>query len=49
MRNEKGFFERAQEIASEIKKRDNFTVLFHYDADGSTSGAIICKALELKT
>ena len=45
-RNERGFFKRVEKIASELKKRDDFVVLFHYDADGCSAGAIMCKALE---
>lgn len=45
-RNEEGFFFAIKELAREIKKRDNFVVIFHHDADGSASGAIAIKALE---
>src|SRR3989344_1409499 len=40
------FLKKAREIADEIKKRDNFLVVFNYDADGISSGAIICTALQ---
>lgn len=45
-RDEKGFFEDLKRVALEVKKRDNFVVIFHHDADGSASGAIAIKALE---
>lgn len=45
-RNEAGFFQAIQEMADEIKKRDDFVVVHHYDADGVTSGAITAKALQ---
>ncbi len=45
-KKEKEFFNKIKTIAEEIKKNDNFVVLHHYDADGVSSGAIICKALE---
>lgn len=46
VRNEEGFFSAIREFANEIKKRDDFVVVFHHDADGSASGAIAIKALE---
>ncbi len=45
-RNEKKFFSAINEMVSEIKKRDNFVVVFHHDADGCASGAIAIKTLE---
>ena len=45
-RNEEGFFNEINKFALEIKKRNNFVVIFHHDADGSASGAIAIKALE---
>ena len=45
-RDEKGFFEHLNKVASEIKKRDKIVIIHHYDADGLTSGAIAIKALE---
>ncbi len=45
-KNETAFFKKIKQIASEIIKRDDFVVVHHYDADGITSGAIMCKALE---
>jgi len=45
-RNENAFFDAIDKVALEIKKRDNFVVIFHHDADGSASGAIAIKALE---
>ena len=45
-RNENAFFDAINKLAFEIKKRDNFVVIFHHDADGSASGAIAIKALE---
>ncbi len=33
-------------LAKEILKRDNFTIVSHYDADGLTSAAIIAKSLQ---
>ncbi len=38
--------EKMQDIAYRVKKRDNFVVIHHYDADGCSSGAILVKALE---
>lgn len=46
VRNEEGFFSSIKELASEVRKRDDFVVIFHHDADGSASGAIAIKALE---
>jgi len=34
-----------QQLALEIRKRDDFVVVHHYDADGCSSGAIMYKAL----
>ncbi|MFA6064943.1 MAG: DHH family phosphoesterase [archaeon] len=45
-RDESGFFAVIDKIALEVKKRDDFVVVFHYDADGCASGAIAVKALE---
>jgi len=45
-RNEVGFFGALSDLAKEIKLRDDFVVVHHYDADGLTSGAIAIKALE---
>src|SRR3989344_2093735 len=38
--------EKMQELAAEAKKRDDFVVVHHYDADGCSSGAIMFRALE---
>ncbi len=38
--------EKLQEFASEIRARDDFAVIHHYDADGITAGAIVAKALQ---
>jgi len=35
-----------QEIASRVRKNDDFVVIHHYDADGTSSGAILFQALE---
>ena len=40
-----GWQEKMQEIALEIKKRDDFVVIHHYDADGCSSGAIMVSCL----
>ncbi len=48
VRNEEKFFKDIELFASEIKKRDNFVVVFHHDADGVTSGAIAITALRRK-
>lgn len=45
-RNESKFFEDINLFASELKKRDNFVVIFHHDADGVSSGAIAITALK---
>ncbi len=45
-RNEKGFFDALKKMAEEVKKRDDFVVIFHHDADGCASGSIAIKALE---
>ena len=45
-RDEEGFFRAVKEAAEEIMKRDDFVVVFHYDADGCSAGAIALKALE---
>ncbi len=45
-RDEKAFFDQIEATAEEIKKRDDFVVVHHYDADGLSSGAITIKALE---
>ncbi|MFA5931103.1 MAG: DHH family phosphoesterase [archaeon] len=45
-RKEEAFFNAIRKMASEIKKRDDFVVVFHHDADGCASGAIAVKALE---
>jgi len=44
-RDENGFFVLIDEMSAEIKKRDDFVVVHHYDADGISSGAIVIKAL----
>jgi single-stranded-DNA-specific exonuclease len=44
-RNELAFFDLLKKIAQEVKKRDDFVVVFHYDADGCAAGAIATKAL----
>ena len=38
--------EKMQEIASSVRKNDDFVVIHHYDADGTSSGAILFQALE---
>ncbi|MFH1255993.1 MAG: DHH family phosphoesterase [Candidatus Diapherotrites archaeon] len=38
--------EKAKEIAEELRKKDNFAVIHHYDADGIAAGAIACKMLQ---
>ncbi len=45
-RDETGFFSALGELAREIKKRDNFVIIHHYDADGLASGAIAIIALK---
>lgn len=40
------FEERAKSIANTLKERDNFAIVYHYDADGICAGAIIAKSLE---
>jgi|GEM_PF-64691 len=45
-RNEDAFFTALKKMAIEIKKRDDFAVIFHHDADGVTSGSIAINALE---
>lgn len=45
-RKEKAFFEAIEKMAQEVKKRDDFVVIHHHDADGCASGAIAIKALE---
>jgi RecJ-like exonuclease len=44
-RNEEGFFKAIGAAAGELKKRDDFVVVFHYDADGCSAGAIALRAL----
>lgn len=44
-RKEEAFFSAIRKMADEIKKRDDFVVVFHHDADGCASGAIAVKAL----
>lgn len=44
-RNEENFFNDIKSFASEIKKKDDFVVIFHHDADGVSSGAIAITAL----
>jgi len=44
-RNEEAFFIALGKMAQEIKKRDDFVVIFHHDADGCASGAIAIKTL----
>ncbi|MEK6958932.1 MAG: DHH family phosphoesterase [archaeon] len=46
LRDETGFFAALADLAKEVKSRDDFVVVHHYDADGLTSGAITIKALE---
>ncbi len=41
-----GLDEKLREAAGEIRKRDDFVVVYHYDADGISAGAIACTALE---
>jgi len=38
--------EKMSELAEKIKKRDDFVVIYHYDADGCSSGAIMATCLE---
>ena len=45
-RDEKAFFFALKKMAKEIKKRDDFVVVFHHDADGCASGAIAIKSLQ---
>ncbi|MEI7961818.1 MAG: DHH family phosphoesterase [archaeon] len=45
-RNEKAFFDLLKRTADEVKKRDDFVVIHHHDADGCASGAIAIKSLE---
>lgn len=45
-RDEKAFFSALKKIAEEVRKRDDFVVVYHYDADGCSAGAIAIKALE---
>ncbi|MFA5125688.1 MAG: DHH family phosphoesterase [archaeon] len=45
-RNEEAFFQMLDLMAIEIKKRDDFVVVFHHDADGCAAGAIAVKALQ---
>ena len=40
------FIARAAVLARWINARDNFAVIYNYDADGISAGAIICKSLE---
>src|SRR3989338_11033712 len=40
------FVARARQLAEWIKKRDNFAVIYNYDADGISACAIICVSLE---
>ncbi|MBN2127505.1 MAG: DHH family phosphoesterase [Candidatus Diapherotrites archaeon] len=42
----KEMLEKAEEIALELMKRDDFVVIHHNDADGITAGAIAFKMLE---
>ena len=42
----KEFEEKLAQIAEEARKRDDFAVIYHYDADGITAGAIAALALE---
>lgn len=41
-----GLRKKAGSIGTLLKGWDNIAVIYHYDADGICSGAIICKALE---
>jgi len=45
-RNEDAFFTALKEMATEVRERDDFAVIFHHDADGVTSGAIAIQALK---
>ncbi len=45
-RDEKAFFLALEKMAKEVKKRDDFVVVFHHDADGCASGAVVIKALK---
>jgi len=38
--------EKMQEIASRVRENEDFVVIHHYDADGTSSGAILVQALE---
>jgi single-stranded-DNA-specific exonuclease len=44
-RDESAFFNSIKKMVQIIKNLENFVVVYHYDADGVTSGAIITKAL----
>jgi len=46
LRNEEAFFEALKKMAEELKKRDDFVIIHHHDADGCASGAVAIKALE---
>ena len=43
---EKAFWQKLEEMAREIKQRDDFIVVGHHDADGITATAIACQALK---
>ncbi len=45
-RDEEAFYLKLKEIVKDVKLRDDFVVVHHYDADGLTAGAITIKALE---
>ena len=38
--------EKMKEIASRVRENDDFVVIHHYDADGTSSGAILVQALQ---
>lgn len=40
------FVARAGKLADWIKQRNDFSVIYNYDADGISAGAIVCKSLE---
>ncbi len=40
------YLEKIAELAEKIKKREDFVVVHHYDADGCSSGAIVYLALK---
>lgn len=45
-RNEEAFLKKAKDLAEWTKNKKHFYVVYNYDADGISGGAITCKALE---